>query len=99
MEPNIQPTNTETNNSQQVIAQESSTGPAIAIIIVLAMIILGGFYFWGERSKSTDTTLETNPEEMISTIETQSTSDESSSIEEDLNNTELDNIDAELQAI
>lgn len=99
MEQNIQPTNTEPSNNQPVVNQESSTGPAIAIVIVLAMIILGGFYFWGERSKSTDTTLEATPEEMISAIETQSTSDESSSIEEDLNNTELDNIDAELQAI
>ncbi len=99
MEPNIQPTNTESSNNQPVVNQESSTGPAIAIVIVLAMIILGGFYFWGERSKSTDTILEATPEQMISAIETQSTSDESSSIEADLNSTELDNIDAELQAI
>ncbi len=94
MEPNIQPTNTEPTNTQ-----ESSTGPAIAIIIVIAMIVLGAFYFWGERGNDMDQAMEPTAEEMISEIETQSTSDESSAIEEDLNNTELDNIDAELQAL
>jgi hypothetical protein len=93
MEPNTQPTIQPTNTP------ESSTGPAIAIVIVLAMIILGGFYFWSERNKTINEPLGATPEEMISLIETQSTSDESGAIEADLSNTDLDNLDKELQAI
>jgi hypothetical protein len=32
--------------------KESSVGPVIATIIILAVIVLGGLYFWGERSNN-----------------------------------------------
>lgn len=83
---------------------ENSVGPVIAIVIVLVMIILGGFYFWGERSREMDSASQTiitedNVDEATSAIESQSTSDESLSIEEDLMDTEVDSLDAGLENI
>jgi uncharacterized protein YxeA len=30
--------------------QESSVGPVVATIVILAVIVLGGLYFWSHRS-------------------------------------------------
>lgn len=75
---------------------ENSTGPVIAIIIVLAVIILGGLYFWGERTNmnSYDTSLTT--EESMDSITTQSSSDDLDSIESDLNETNIEDIGSDL---
>ncbi|MEK7194397.1 MAG: hypothetical protein AAB660_01775 [Patescibacteria group bacterium] len=83
---------------------ENSVGPVIAIIIVLAMIILGGLYFWGQRNNtsipSTETTATSgNVDEVTASIATQSTSLDSTAIEEDLNNTNVDNLDSGLQTL
>ena len=32
---------------------EGSAGPVIGIIIILAVIVLGGLYFWGQRTNET----------------------------------------------
>ncbi len=83
-------------------SNENSVGPVIAIIIILAMIILGGLYFWNERSNQPATSNEAlsgSLEEMTASIEKQSSSDETSSIEVDLNNTNVDNLDSELQSL
>jgi len=83
-------------------SNENSVGPVIAIIIILAMIILGGLYFWNERSNQPATSNEAlsgSLEEMTASIEKQSSSDETSSIEADLNNTNVDNLDSELQKL
>lgn len=72
--------------------QENSTGPVIATVIILAVIILGGLYFWGARSNMNDGV------ENTAAITTQSTADDTTSIEGDLNETNVDNLDAELNA-
>jgi|GEM_PF-5738070 len=36
--------------------QESSVGPVVATIVILAVIVLGGLYFWSQRSSSTSPT-------------------------------------------
>jgi hypothetical protein len=72
----------------------SSAGPIIAVIVILAIIILGGLYFWGERS-SDEATIE-NPS--VDSINTQSEDDDTSSIEADLDATQIENVDAELNA-
>lgn len=82
---------------------ENSVGPVIAIIIVLAMVVLGGLYFWGER-KNNDANLQAasmsnNVDETTASIRSQSTSDDSASIESDLNNTNTDSLDNGLQGI
>ncbi len=83
---------------------ENSVGPVIAIIVVLAMIILGGLYFWGQRSNNSNPSTETtamsgNVDEITASITTQSDSTDSSVIEEDLNNTNVDNLDSGLQTL
>ncbi|OHA89620.1 MAG: hypothetical protein A3C70_02595 [Candidatus Zambryskibacteria bacterium RIFCSPHIGHO2_02_FULL_43_14] len=68
----------------------SSIGPIIGIIVILAIIILGGLYFWNQRADVTDQTVES--------INTQNVSDEAAAIEADLNATDIENLDAELNA-
>ena len=71
----------------------SSAGLITGIIVILAIIILGGLYFWKQSSINeimTDGTVES--------INTQSELDDTASIEADLNSTDVDNLDAELNA-
>jgi len=65
------------------------SGPVIGAIVILAIIILGGLYFWSQRAGN-DT--------VIDEINTQSGSDETSAIEADLDATDIENLDAELNA-
>lgn len=79
-----------------------TTGPIIGIIIIVAVLVIGGLYFWGSKlSKETQDSM--TPEEIVAeedaartALETQSTSDTVESIEEDLNITDLEGLDAEL---
>ncbi len=82
---------------------KSSIGSIIGTIIIIALIILGGLYFWGKRIEEakakqdlvTDTTV---PQEMneAAVITTVSQGDELDSIEADLKGTNLDNLSAEV---
>lgn len=87
-------------------ANKSSIGSIIGTIIIIAVIILGGLYFWGKRieeaklkqelmSDSLDSTqtVDTNPDNNITKT---GSSDELNSIQADLNSTNLNNMDAEL---
>lgn len=79
---------------------ENSTGPVIAIVIVLLMVILGGFYFWGQRSNQAQEQMQAtateNPDAAVQTIETQSSSDSVTSINQDLDQTNVENLDSVL---
>lgn len=77
---------------------ENGAGPVIAIVVVLAMIILGGLYFWGERSNM-DTYGAPSIEQTVESISTQSSSDEVSDIEADLNDTSVEDLGSELDSI
>ncbi len=70
----------------------SSAGPIIGTIVILAVIIFGAFYFWGERSESEAIN------EQVDTINIQSASDEVVDIEADLNSTNIESLDAEMNA-
>ena len=82
---------------------KSSIGSIIGIIIIIAIIILGGLYFWGKRieeSKTkqdlvTDTTESAMEQSEASVIQSTSTSDDLDSINTDLNSTNLNNLGAE----
>ena len=83
----------------------SQAGPVIGSIIVIIVLVLGGLYFIGQKV-SKDGIFEPSPEEILNesdlileTLENQGTSDEVSAIEEDLNATILEDLDAELQNI
>ncbi len=82
--------------------REGSTGPVIATVIILVIVVLGGLYFWGQRTGS-DTDLYGNPVKSSSTGETasadsMSASDDTSSIEADLKATDVDSLGAEINA-
>ena len=87
---------------------KSSIGSIIGTIIVIAIIILGGLYFWGKRIDEArlqkdlvsgeNTQVEADENMEANTIKSVNSSDDYSSIEADLNSTNLDNLDAELQA-
>ncbi len=70
----------------------NSTGPIIGGIIVLAVVIFGALYFMDQREDSQALNEEVNA------INSQDTSDEAASIEADLNSTDIENLDAELNA-
>ena len=84
---------------------QSSIGSIIGTIIIIAIIILGGLYFWGKRieeaklkqSLVSDTTSQDMVANEAATIKSVSSSDDLNSIETDLNNTNLDNLGAEMQ--
>ena len=84
---------------------KSGIGSIIATIIIIALIILGGLYFWGkhiEESKlkqnlvsGTSTTVEPQIQNEATVIESVSTGDDLGSIEADLKATNLDNLTTE----
>lgn len=68
---------------------EGSSGPIIGAIVILAIVILGGLYFWGQRAGN---------ETAVDEIDRQNSSDEAAAIEADLDTTDVENLDAELNA-
>ena len=63
------------------------TGFVIATILILALIVIGAVYFWKARS-SNDAALQT--------VQSQSGSDATADIEADLNATDVNNVDYDL---
>lgn len=95
----MEPTNQNLNQNLgglNGIPDKKSKGPLIAVIVILFLIIIGGLYFLGQRmNKSytapTDTSLTTDP--VTDSMNTQSDSDDVSSIQADLNATNINSID------
>ena len=78
-----------------------SFGPIIGIIIIVIILIFGGLYFWGQQlnEEVSIESLAPSADETIGTLEMQSTSDEISDIESDLDLTDLEDLDADLDSI
>ncbi|MDQ3089534.1 MAG: hypothetical protein M3Q24_00055 [bacterium] len=70
--------------------KEGSVGPVIGTIIILAVILLGGLYFWGNRSEIRNANIEGQTQSELEAIETQSDSDDLDSIDSDLDATQYD---------
>jgi len=87
----------EPNNSNMNANGEGSIGPVIALIIILAVIVLGGLYFWGQRTSNNTTDIYGNPIS-TSTPTAASTSDTSAAINADLKATDLNSLDNQLNA-
>ena len=87
----------EPNNSNMNANGEGSIGPVIALIIILAVIVLGGLYFWGQRTSNNTTDIYGNPIS-TSTPAAASTSDTSAAINADLKATDLNSLDNQLNA-
>jgi len=85
---------------------KSSVGGILGTIIIIALIVLGGLYFWGKRIEesknaqklTTDNmpTVEQNATSEAAVIKSINTSDDVDSIDADLKNTKLDNLSQEL---
>lgn len=97
---NINPTPAP-NMGQPVKPVEGGVGPVIATIIILAVIVLGGLYFWMQRSASNDmNTTPTSAQVTVDTsaIDTQSSADDTASIGTDLKSTDTTSVDGSLNA-
>ncbi|MBX4181246.1 hypothetical protein KW807_00080 [Candidatus Parcubacteria bacterium] len=72
--------------------QGSSLTGILGAILVLAIVICGALYFWSQRavSPATDT--------MPTSLEQPKAPSENDQIEADINATDVDNLDAELNA-
>ncbi len=79
--------------------EKKSVGPLIAVIVILALIIIGGLYFLKERSSQPIYTPTPAGDGITESLNTQSTSDELNSIEADLNAIDLNNLDQGAAAV
>jgi hypothetical protein len=79
-------------------ANQKSSGPLIAVIIILALIIIGGLYFLKERASQKVYPIGTT-DTATNDLNKQSTSDDLNSIEKDLKSTNIDNLDQGAAAI
>ncbi|MFH0804028.1 MAG: hypothetical protein V1896_00280 [Candidatus Zambryskibacteria bacterium] len=78
---------------------KKSMGPLVAVIIILALIIIGGLYFLKQRSSQETYVPATENDAITDSLNTQSNSDNLNSIEADLNATDINNLDQGASAI
>jgi uncharacterized protein HemX len=98
---------TPAGNPGEAPREEKSVGALIGSIIVIVIIILGGIYFWMTRQSSTEQTpaqgtatdQSVAPDQQTAALLDQGTSSDISSIEKDLNATDLNNLYAEMSNI
>ena len=74
-------------------------GPLIGIIIIVALLGLGGLYFWGmqlmrDDSDAQEILLQDDTDPITEDLRTQDESDEVDSIEADLEATSIENLDS-----
>lgn len=87
----------ETTNIDSIKKPTGSVGPMIGSLIVIIIITIGGFYFWNSISERLNK--ESVIDAQVEELGTQSDSDEIEDIEADLQNTNFDDLDTELDAI
>jgi hypothetical protein len=83
-------------NQPQMPKSQSSVGSIIATIIIIALIILGGLYFWGKRME-----VEKNRQNLVSTevtIDETAAVSEAMKIEDVSAYDDLNTLEAELNA-
>lgn len=79
----------ENNNPLVSSRPAGATGSVVATIVILAVLIVGAVYFWSQRTGMSG-------EEALDSINAQSASDDSASIEADLEATNVDSVDYDL---
>jgi hypothetical protein len=81
--------------------EEKTIGPAIGVIIIILVLVLGGLYFWGERMNKGREMPNPQLEEPAVTdaqtteLQIQSSSDDTNAIDADLTATDLSNLGTE----
>ena len=88
-------------DDQKMNGGEGSVGPVIATIIILAVIVLGGLYFWNQKKSETAQRADASAytplsADALQAIQSQSSSDATASIEADLKATNTSNVDSSL---
>lgn len=68
-------------------------GYVVATVVILAVVVVGLLYFWMNRGAEN-----TDPQSTMQGVNTQQASDEAVDIEADLEATDVENLDAELNA-
>jgi len=68
----------------------------MAVVVILVIVVLGGLYFWNEQRTSTEVAPESDA--TLDQINSQNQSDDTSSIEADLEATDIETIDSEINA-
>ncbi|MBI2046006.1 MAG: hypothetical protein HYT28_01115 [Parcubacteria group bacterium] len=99
--------NADTTQNHSAAEPEKPIGPAIGAIIIVLVLIIGAFYFWGSKLEKTlpvdeNATAEevlAVPDTSLQSIQTQGNSDEIDAIEQDVNATDLQNLNSELNNI
>jgi hypothetical protein len=92
--------------------EERNLGPAIGVIVIIALIVLGGLYFWGQRiDRKSPAPMEANsmqdmpaaqletPGADLGSLEAQGTSDDITSISADIEATNLSELGTEVNAM
>ncbi len=86
--------------------EKSHFGAISGIVIIVVILALGGLYLWGKELSNQEPEASENSvmngtavDESTQALEAQGTSDNISDIETDLNNTNLENLDADLDSI
>jgi len=88
--------------SEDPAPQKGGIGPLVGIIIIVAVLIIGGLYFWGaklakdEQHNMTAEEIANQEDPQMEALTQQSSSDDLSAIEADVSATDLDNLDKEL---
>ena len=84
-------------------SENRPAGPVIGAVIIILILVVGALYFWGAKlNKEANQTPEdilSAEDQTLNQLQTQSTSTEIGDIETDLNATDLNNLDADLQNI
>jgi len=78
---------------------KKSIGPLIAVIVILALIIIGGLYFLKERASQPVYVPGATADSVTNSLNKQSSADDLNSIETDLNSTDVNNLDQGAAAI
>ena len=84
--------------AQMPSEHQGKTGLLMAISVIAAVVLVGALYFWQQRSVDLGQSA-AESDAQAQSITTQNTSDDTSSIEADLESTDVDNLDAELNTI
>ena len=90
---------------QQPDNQEKSFGPLIGIVIIITLLVIGGIYYWlnldigAGRDEMTAEEILSEKDPQLEALQQQGSSDEVAAIEEDLQATDLEGLDAELEQI
>ena len=95
-EENNQEMRRDTASDRGHCCEDKPFGPLVGIVIIVIILILGGLYFWGQR---TGDGVISDQDTVVEALETQSLSDEIVDIEADLDATDLESLDADLSAI